>query len=98
MFVPFLAIRFEKLIREGVVENQGEIARLGYVSRPRVTQIMNLLNLAPEIQEEILFLPRVMCGKDRVHLRGVFPVSGESDWARQMKMWTTLMIDSYGCQ
>src|SRR3712207_3152134 len=34
-----------------------KVARLGHVTRARVTQIMNLLNLAPDIQEAILFLP-----------------------------------------
>jgi len=34
------------------------LARLAHVSRARVTQIMDLLILAPDIQEAILFLPR----------------------------------------
>ena len=53
-----LAIRFDGLVRDGVVTDQAELARLGHVSRARVTQIMNLLHLAPDIQEEVLFLPR----------------------------------------
>ncbi len=52
-----LAIYFDQLISEGVVADQAEIARLGHVSRARVTQIMNLLSLAPDIQEEKI--PRV---------------------------------------
>jgi hypothetical protein len=54
-----LAIRFEQMLRDGVVADQAELARLGHVTRARMTQIMNLLSLAPEIQEEILFLPPV---------------------------------------
>ncbi|TWT61722.1 hypothetical protein [Rubinisphaera italica] len=57
-----LAIRFDRLIRDGHVNDYAELARLGQVSRARMTQIMNLLNLAPEIQETILFLPRVEQG------------------------------------
>lgn len=53
-----LAIHFDGLIREGVVKNYADLARLGGVSRARITQIMNLLNLPPWKQEEILFLPR----------------------------------------
>jgi len=34
------------------------------VTRARITQIMKLLNLAPDIQEEILFLPRTVKGRD----------------------------------
>ncbi len=82
-----LAIRFEKLIQEGVVKDQAELARLGHVSRARVTQIMNLLNLASEIQEEILFLPRVEQGKDPVTLKGALLIAGEVDWERQLLIW-----------
>ncbi len=53
-----LAIKFDGMIARGEVRDYADIARLGYVSRARVTQIMNLTNLAPDIQEEILFLPR----------------------------------------
>lgn len=51
-----LAIRFDRLIREGVVKDYAELARLGGVSRARITQIMNLLNLPPGEQERLLFL------------------------------------------
>ena len=54
-----LAIRFDKLIRDGVVADYAELARLGHVTRARMSQIMNLLNLAPDIREALLFLTRV---------------------------------------
>src|SRR5215510_8373808 len=53
-----LAIRFDELIRTGMVRDYAEFARLGHVTRARITQIMNLLHLAPDIQEHLLFLPR----------------------------------------
>ena len=49
-----LAIHFDRLIREGKVKDYAEIARLGGVTRARVTQVMNLLNLAPGLQEKLL--------------------------------------------
>lgn len=49
-----LAIYFDRLIREGKVKDYAEIARLGGVTRARVTQVMNLLNLASELQERLL--------------------------------------------
>jgi hypothetical protein len=52
-----LAVRFEGLLREGTVRDYAELARLGGVSRARITQIMSLRNLAPVIQERILELP-----------------------------------------
>jgi len=49
-----LTIKFEDMIARGEVRDYAEIARLGFVTRARLTQIMNLLLLAPEIQEAIL--------------------------------------------
>ena len=40
------------------------------VTRARMTQIMNLLNLAPDIQEELLLLPPVTEGRDPDHRAG----------------------------
>ena len=54
-----LAIRLEGLISTGQVRDYAELARLGHVSRARVTQIMNLLFLAPDIQESIVVLPKI---------------------------------------
>jgi hypothetical protein len=42
-----LAIHFDGLIRNGVVKKYADLARLGSVSRARITQIMNILNLPP---------------------------------------------------
>jgi hypothetical protein len=49
-----LAIKFQDMVDREEVRDYADIARLGYVSRARITQIMNLLNLAPDIQERIL--------------------------------------------
>src|SRR5262245_2418562 len=57
-----LAHRFEKLIKQGVFDDYAAIAAAGHVTRARLSQIMSLLNLAPDIQEAILFLPRVEAG------------------------------------
>jgi hypothetical protein len=75
------------LIRCGVVADYADLARLGQVSRARVTQIMNLLNLAPDIQEEILFLPRVAKGRARVTERELRAVAAVADWEGQRKLW-----------
>jgi hypothetical protein len=54
-----LAIRFDGLLRSEEFRDYAELARLGRVTRARMTQIMKLLNLAPDIQEQILFLPHL---------------------------------------
>jgi len=85
-----LAIRFEGLIASGEIEDQAEIARLGQVSRARVTQIMNLLHLAPDIQEAILLLPRTERGRDPIREIMVRPIAAVLGWGKQRGMWKEL--------
>jgi hypothetical protein len=85
-----LAIRFEQLIRDGEVADYADVARLGHVTRARISQIMNLLNLAPEIQEEILFLPRTVSGRDAIVERDIRELVGEHNWNTQRKAWMEL--------
>ena len=82
-----LAVKFDALIRDGVARDYADLARLGIVTRARMTQIMNMLLLAPDIQEEILFLPRTMTGRDPVSERGLRRVTAIVRWDRQRKAW-----------
>lgn len=85
-----LAIRFERLLREGVFESYRELAALGHVTRARVSQIMNLLNLAPDIQEALLHLPRTEHGRDPIILRDLQPIAATLDWQEQRRRWQKL--------
>jgi hypothetical protein len=76
-----LAHRFEELERTGAVRDYAELARLGHVTRARVSQIMSLLNLAPDIQESILWL-RPRSGR-RITEREMRQIAGEVRWDRQ---------------
>jgi hypothetical protein len=91
-----LALRFERLLREGHVGSYAELARLGHVTHARVSQIMNLLYLAPDIQEAILFLPRTQRGRDPILLRDLQPVAAVLDWRKQRLMWTNRYHVSQG--
>lgn len=86
-----LAIHFDGLLASGGVRDQADIARLGHVTRARVTQIMNLLYLAPDIQEEVLHLPRVAYGKDPIPERHTRAITAKPDWARQRAAWRALL-------
>ena len=91
-----LAHRFDALLRDGVVRDQAELARFGHVSRARVTQIMNLLFLAPDIQESILFLREITRGRDRLTMRRIQPIALLPDWSRQRKEWEKMsVVDSW---
>ncbi len=85
-----LAIRMDRLIRGGHVGDYAELARLGHVSRARVTQIMNLNFLAPNIQEDLLFLPRVERGRDPIREQAVRPIAATPEWGKQRRMWRAL--------
>jgi hypothetical protein len=84
-----LAIHFQDLIDRGVIRDYAELARLGYVSRARITQIMNLLNLAPKIQEDILFLPPAF-GRGAVTERHLRRLNSVIDWGEQRRLWGDL--------
>ena len=86
-----LAIHFDELLRSGQVENYSDLARLGRVTSPRVTQIMNLLNLAPDIQEAILLLPKSPGGRDAITEKSIRPIVAVTDWHEQRRMWDALM-------
>jgi hypothetical protein len=85
-----LAVRFEGLLREGTVRDYAELARLGGVSRARMTQIMSLRNLAPVIQERILGLPAVSATADVLNEHVLRGVAQRLDWREQMRMWKQL--------
>ncbi|MEW4562025.1 hypothetical protein AB1K70_05835 [Bremerella sp. JC770] len=63
---------------------------LSHVTQPRITQIMNLLLLAPEIQEEILHLPKVWEGKDPIHEKLLRRIVAKIDFQKQKEMWTSV--------
>jgi hypothetical protein len=82
-----LAIRFDSLVRTGTVRDHAELARLGHVTRARISQIMSLINLEPGIQEDLLFLPLTLRGRDPLALRDILPIALQPDWRRQRRMW-----------
>ncbi len=90
-----LAIWFDDLLRKGEVKDYAELARLGHVTRARVTQIMNLLNLAPEIQERLLFLSRTDHGADKVKEYHLRPIAAIVPWNVQLREFLAIVPESY---
>jgi hypothetical protein len=86
-----LAIRLEEQVRTGVLASYSQLAELGRVTRACVSQIMNLVNLAPDVQEALLFLPRTERGRDAIHLRLLQPIASSINWKKQWRMWQELL-------
>jgi hypothetical protein len=85
-----LAIRCDDLLRRGEVKDLADLARIGHVTRARMTQIMNLLMLAPAIQEAVLYLSPVASGPDPIKEWQVRPIAAEPCWQKQHIRWRKL--------
>ena len=84
-----LAIKFQDMVDRGEVWDYADLARLGYVTRARITQIMNMLNLAPDIQADILELGRLAVPQATIaerHLRSLVRIVS---WDQQRRVWAT---------
>jgi len=79
------------MIDDGTVQSMADIARLGHVTRARVTQIMDLLLLAQDLQEALLFLPAAS-SRDPIHLKELRYVSQTPVWAKQRQRWAEMGI------
>ena len=82
-----LAHQIDRKIRAGELKSLADAARKLGLTRARVTQIMNLLLLAPDIQEAIVMLPLVRSGRESFSERTLRPVLSECCWNRQRELW-----------
>jgi len=78
------------LLRNLLVCGSCNCAMVHAFTQKRQNRLMSLLHLAPDIQEELLFLPEVSEGKDPISERMVRPIAMVIDWKRQRKMWRKL--------
>ncbi len=85
-----LALKCEGLVRSGTIPDYAELARRGWVTPARVTQIMNLLHLAAPIQEEILNWPAGESERDPVSERALRRLTRIPMWSKQLELWRRL--------
>lgn len=83
-----LALRLDGLIRIGAIPDYAEVARRGRVTRARVSQIMKLIALAPDIQETILFLPP----STPLTERNLRRITGTVCWREQRRLFQELAL------
>jgi hypothetical protein len=86
-----LALRMEEMVRTGQVASYSALAALGHVTRARISQIVSLLHLAPDLQEALLFLPPTVRGRDPIILADLMPIAACIDWRKQRRLWRQLL-------
>ena len=88
-----LAIQIEERIERRELHDYAEVARVGYVTRARMTQIMNLLHLAPDIQEAILFPGDDLDAHGMPHGRALRDLCLEVKWKNQRRIWSEALVN-----
>lgn len=85
-----LAIHFDEMIRRSDAKDYADIARLSCLSRERVSQIVRLNYLAPDIQVELLYLPATPTGRYPVSESAARKIANLLSWTDQRREWASL--------
>ena len=80
------------MIDRGEIRQHSDLARLGCVSRERVSQIMMLTWLAPDIQEAILRLPQTPRGRFHISEAALRPIARMPMWEDQRACWRDVIL------
>ena len=84
------AIEWQALLESGEAANQAEIARRDGSTRARVTQVMGMLRLTPEIQQHILSMPD-MVRRPAITERALRPIAKIKERKRQLAAFSELL-------
>lgn len=85
-----LAHDIEARIEAGEFHDYADVARAHGLTRARLTQVMNLLLLAPPIQEDVLHL-EVLPGREPISERDLRRVLQSLVWEEQVAEWRTVL-------
>lgn len=81
-----LAHEMDRMIETGAVRDRAEMARVTGFDDSRISQIMNLLWLAPDIQEAVV-LTEISDGRDSVTAKRLLPIARCASWAEQRRLF-----------
>lgn len=93
-----LALKFDAQVESRELKDYADIARLGQISSSRISKVMSLTLLAPDIQEEILFLPQYTSGIDPWGERNILEIATEPLWSKQRERWQQIKDTVLGCE
>jgi hypothetical protein len=85
-----LAIHFEEMIRQGDAKDYAALARLAGLCRERISQVMRLNCLAPDIQVELLYLPPTPTGRYPISETTMRGIANLLSWRDQRERWERL--------
>ena len=85
-----LAIHFEDLIDRGEAKDYADVARLSCLCRERVSQIVRLTYLAPDIQVELLYLPPTLTGRCPISETSMRKIANLLSWTEQRREWARM--------
>ena len=85
-----LAIQFQDMIQRGEARDYADLARLGCLTRERMSQIMELIWLAPDIQHEVLYLPLTSGGRYPISEIDMRKIASPLSWVEQKTEWARL--------
>ena len=85
-----IAIQFDDMLQRGDAKDYADLARLGGLCRERVSQIMRLNYLAPDIQVELLYLPPTPTGRFPISETAVRTIAGLLSWSEQRERWARI--------
>ncbi len=88
--VVALAIQFQDMLQRGEAKDYADLARLGCITRERMSQIMELVWLAPDIQQEILEFPPSGAARFPISEVAVRKVASPLSWNDQRHAWQFL--------
>jgi hypothetical protein len=94
--VMALAIHFQDMIQRKEARDYADLARLGCITRERISQIMKLLSLAPDIQRDILEFKPTRGGRFPVSEVAVRSIVRDFSWDRQRERWAQLQKEMLG--
>jgi len=85
-----LAIHLEDMIRRGEAKDYADLGRLSCLCRERISQIIRLTYLSPEIQVELLYLPPTTRGRFPISETAVRKIANLLAWEDQRRAWAVL--------
>jgi len=85
-----LAIHLEEMIRRGEAKDYADLARFSCLSRERISQIVRLNYLAPDIQVELLYLSPTTSGRFPISETALRKIANLLSWVDQRREWKAL--------